>query len=136
MSEDVPRNRVVWDEHLLTLATHNAPDARTVSDLLPRPVARRYTDDLLDAHARGSETPVSRLPRPLTQGQGNVTRHLREVARACADRLAFAPELLSRKRDVESCFRHFEDTGQLSEFYRGWRFPLVGEKFTEVLSKS
>ncbi|MDP6375374.1 MAG: HRDC domain-containing protein [Pseudomonadales bacterium] len=136
MREDVPRNRVVWDEHLFAFAAMESLQERDVAELLPRPVARRYAGDLVMAHTKANGTRVDLLPRPLTQGQGNVTRRLRSLARECAERHEFAPELLSRKRDVEFCFRHFHDTGELSDFYHGWRFSLIGAQFKQVLTES
>ncbi len=71
--------------------------------------------------------------RPLTQGQGAITKALREVARELADQLQFAHELLARKRDVEACVRHYLDTGELSSAYLGWRAPLLADEFGKLL---
>ena len=136
MDEDVPRNRVVWDEHLVSFAERRELSEKQVWDLLPKPVARRYARDLVAEHEAGrAAPPLPRMEPPLTQKQGEVSKALREVARTEAERQAMSPELLARKRDVESCIRHFLATGELSDEYSGWREPLLGERFRAILSR-
>lgn len=136
MSENVPRNRVVRDEHLLVFAQRAGLDERTVRDVLPPPVARRYAAELIRAHRAGLEAdPPPRLEAPLSQRQGEISRALRALARAEAERRDMSQELLARKRDVEGCIRHFEATGELSEAYSGWREALVGAPFRRVLAR-
>ncbi|MGD8829987.1 MAG: hypothetical protein PVF57_05240, partial [Pseudomonadales bacterium] len=79
--------------------------------------------------------PPPRLEAPLSQRQGEISRALRALARAEAERRDMSQELLARKRDVEGCIRHFEATGELSEAYSGWREALVGEPFRRVLAR-
>ncbi|MFW6094677.1 MAG: ribonuclease D [Pseudomonadota bacterium] len=136
MAEDRPRNRIVRDEHLLTLAEAAEVDDRAVRELLPAGVARRYGDDLLRAHRVGAEAehPEAALA-PLKAAENALVRELREVAKARAEALGMAPELLARKREVETCVRFFAATGRLSDAYSGWREPLVGEAFRAVLER-
>lgn len=136
MSEDVPRNRVVWDEHLVAFAGQKELTEQFVSELLPKPVARRYARDLVIEHRAGREAePLPKLEVPLSQHQGEISRQLRDVARARAEREAMAQELLARKRDVERCIRHYRQTGELSPEYSGWRELLVGEPFRDILAR-
>jgi ribonuclease D len=137
MAEDRPRNRIVRDEHLLELALKEEIDDRDISGLMPPGVVRRYLDALLSAHQDGVNQQDHPPPAELPLGASDLTvvRELREVARACAERLGLAPELLARKREVEACLRHHEETGELSEAYRGWREPLVGEAFRTILGR-
>ncbi len=135
MAEDRPRNRIVRDEHLLHLAGLDDLAVDDVRDALPSGVARRYQDALLAAHAEGAagaDHPPAADP-PLDSESNAAVRKLRELARSRAEALGMAPELLSRKREVEACVREFTATGQLSEAYRGWRHELVGEAFVEIL---
>ena len=135
MREDVPRNRIVWDEHLLTFAQRRELSEKLIWDLLPKPVARRYAKDILDVHRAGTEeAPLPPLDPPLTQRQGEVSKALREAARAEAKAQEMSEELLARKRDVESCIRHYLRTGELSQTYSGWREPLLGERFRDILT--
>ncbi|MCB1686196.1 MAG: HRDC domain-containing protein [Pseudomonadales bacterium] len=135
-SEDVPRSRVVRDEHLLAFAQMPELAERRIEEVLPNSVARRYGQELLLAHQRGrSAQPVARLDAPLNRAQGEASRSAREIARQRAEAAGFAPELLARKRDVEACLRHFCATGELSDHYLGWRESLVGDDFRRILGK-
>ncbi|MFU8816443.1 MAG: ribonuclease D [Pseudomonadales bacterium] len=135
MAEDRPRNRIVRDEHLLELALRVEIDDRDLVELLPPGVVRRYEDSLLDAHRDGAsqEGHPPAAETPLGVADTALVRELRDVAKAQADALGMAPELLARKREVESCLRHYGETGELSEAYLGWREPLVGDRFRELL---
>ncbi len=136
MSEDVPRNRIVWDEHLVTFARAETLTDSSVWQLLPKPVARKYGAELVAVHEDGrGGAPVPPLPPPLTQAQGEVSKAMRAFARERAESLSFAQELLARKRDVEECIRHYLSTGQLSATYAGWREGLVGDRFRTLLER-
>ena len=136
MAENVPRNRVVWDDHLLSFARRKILEESQVWELLPKPVARRYARHLVEEHKNGrSAAPVPKLEPPLTQSQGEVSKKLREVARARAEDQQLSQELLARKRDVERCIRHYSDTGTLSAEYSGWREKLVGDSFRSILAR-
>ena len=136
MRENVPRNRVVWDEHLLAFAQRRTLEEGAVRELLPKPVARRYAADIVVEHEKGrAQPPLPRLEPPLTQKQGEVSKALREVARSRAEEHAMSQELLARRRDVESCIRHYSSTGELSPAYSGWREALVGDSFRRILGR-
>ncbi len=138
MAEDVPRNRVVWDEHLFEFARLSSLAEKDVHGRLPGPVARRYASQLVAEHSEGVAAGLAEplLARPLTPSESRVSRALRDLAWHKADALEFARELLARKRDVEACIRHYLDTGELSPAYAGWRAGLVGEEFRLVLERA
>ena len=106
-------------------------------DALPEPIARRFGRDLgraLEAADALSEAELPALLEPaLDQRQSELVKRLRAIGREQAEQLGFAAELLSRRRDVEACLRHFIEHRQLHEVLRGWRHPLVGERFEDVL---
>lgn len=134
-ARDRPRDWVMRDEHLLEFARQAVLDDRDIRARLPQRVARRLGEALVEAHRRGREgpPPVVALPRPLSGGQNAVVKELRSMGRRTAEALGMAPELLSRKRDLEACVRHYQQTGQLSAAFQGWRGALVGAAFAEVL---
>jgi ribonuclease D len=135
-AEDVPRNRIVWDEHLYTFACRRSLGEGDVWSLLPKPIARRYAGELVAEHAAGlTAEPPPPLPKPLSQAEGAVSKVLREIGRRHAEALDLAQELLARKRDVEACVRHFIGTGELSPDYSGWRAALVGIDFRRELEQ-
>lgn len=137
MAEDVPRNRVVWDDHLVRFARTAELSDAALRDILPRPVAARYGAELLQVHRElaAGDGVLPPLDRPLTPAQGQVSRALRELARECAQGIELAHELVARKRDVDHCIRHFLDTRRLSPLYCGWRQPLVGTAFMTLLQE-
>lgn len=136
-TENVPRNRVVWDEHLYAFSLRSELKRKHVADLLPGKVARRYADDLVATHRAcvASGAVLEPLPPPLTQAQGRVCDALRHIGKDTAKQLGMAAELLARKRDVEACVRHYLATGELSASYQGWRGELLGERFRSVLQE-
>jgi len=135
-SRNIPRNRVVWDDHLFEFARKKTLAEQDVQRALPRGVAKRYAPLLVQAHARGRDAqPPQALQPPLNAAQGAVVKVLREIARRHSSQLNFAPELLARKRDVEACVRHYLDNTQLSAHYLSWRHALVGEECQQVLAE-
>ena len=136
-TRDLPRQRVVRDEHLLDLAVQQRSDKKAVFAALPEPVARRFSRDLGRVLEVADALPEAELPPllepPLSQRQSELVKRLRAIARERAEQLGFAAELLSRRRDVEACLRNFIEHRQLHEVFRGWRYPLVGARFEEVL---
>ena len=136
MDEDVPRNRVVWDEHLVEFAQRSVIDEAEIRRTLPPSIARRYGPDLIRAHGAGLQSPPQpALPRPLGHRQGGVLKRLRAIGRERAAALGVAPELLARQRDLEQCIRQFRANGQFSETFLGWRNALLGGEFATVLGE-
>ena len=135
MTEDRPRNRVVWDEHLLQFARPAKLTMALIEARLPRRLARRYGEALIDVHGDGRASPIEAAPpRPLSGSQGARLKQLRAVGLDRAAGLGMAPELLARRRDLEGCLRHHATTGELSAPYRGWRGALVGTEFAAILN--
>ncbi len=136
MHEDVPRNRVVWDDHLVELAQRDDVNMSDMRRMLPPSVARRYAGALIEAHRAGLEAvPEAPLPRPLSQRQGGMLKRLRKIGSDRAAALGVAPELVTRQRDLEECIRRFRATGQYSETFQGWRRALLGDEFAAVLGE-
>lgn len=136
MARNLPRNRVVRDEHLLTLAENGNLTRDAIFDVLPGGVARRFADALRSAWAGDApvEEPLESPPQPLTQSQGKLVNALRDIGKKQAASLGVAPELLARKRDVETALRSHLDGGGLARFDSGWRADLLRESFVDLLS--
>ena len=133
--ENVPRNRVVWDDHLFSFARVDLLAERHIHRSLPRGVARRYGEALVMHHAAGrqAQSPAP-LPKPLSSAQGALLKQLREIAREKAEQQGVAIELLARKKDLEYCIRHYAQTRQLSPYYAAWREELLAEPFLSLLN--
>jgi ribonuclease D len=139
MAEDRPRGRVVKDDVLIVLAMAPALSAADLQKQLPPGVVRRYGDALLDTHAASAGDGDAENPaageQPLSGAQQDAVASLRSIANERAQALGLAPELLSRKREVEACVRHFARHGELSDLYLGWRHPIVGDAFRARLER-
>lgn len=132
---DRPRNRIVWDDHLMALALETQIGADTLDRLLPKNIGRRYGQALRDAHAKGNQAPLpDLLAKPLTPGQTARVKALRAVASDHASHLGFATELLARRKDVEQCLRSYLVSEELSEHFQGWREGILGDQFRQILS--
>jgi ribonuclease D len=131
---DIPRNRVVWDDHLLTFAMADELNAEVLASVLPRPIAKRHGQALLACHEKAKgQKPLEQLDKPLGSGASAKVKALREVAVLVARKLAIAAELLARKKDVEACFKAFMKNEGLSAHYSGWRKDLLAAEFLQIL---
>lgn len=135
MARNLPRNRVIRDEHLQVLAGARSLTTDALHDTLPSGVVRRFGDDLLRAWAGDFAVtePLEQPPAPLSQGQGKVVNALRAIGKSQADALGVAPELLARKRDVEAALRSHLAGAGLERFDNGWRAELLREPFVQLL---
>ncbi|XOV82027.1 MAG: ribonuclease D [bacterium] len=133
--ENVPRNRVVWDEHLLAFARMERLSINHVYDALPRGVAHRYAEKIVAQHAQGKNMALpAALPKPLNASQNAQLKKLRATALDVVEDMQLAPELLARKRDIETCLRHYQQYQELSEPYQAWRGELLADKFLQRLA--
>ncbi len=135
-SENVPRNRVVWDEHLFNFAQLDELSEADVRAALPGSVARKYAEPLVAASRTTAAMSVQPLPIPLTSAQGIVVKTLRTIGLEKATSLEMAPELICRKRDLEECVRVHAKMGQLSDTYSTWRIEIVGDDCLSILDAS
>jgi len=127
---DRPRNRVARDEHLLLLARELPEDVRALrGGSLPHGMVKRWSEPLQDAVDRARALVEADLPEPLppplSRREGELLKRLRKAASEVAVELGMAEELLARKRLVEQWLLGDE---AVPEAYRGWRWPLVGER--------
>ena len=134
---DVPRAYVVSDEDLVAVA-EAAPVSRDgLLRMLSRGARRRYADAMLSVCAQGwdeyGREPPAPLPGPLSRREQAVVKRMRDVVRSASRGLGMAPELLGRRRLIEACVRRFFATGDLPEALLGWRAPMLGERFLELL---
>lgn len=140
MRRDQPRNRVLRDEWLVALARAPRLTDNFLHEELPAGAVRRFGDTLRAIHASPADdldTVELELPeQPLTTGQSKRVQRLRDYARGVAEELGMAPELLSRKRDVEAWMREFLDSAALPTLAASWRAPLLSEAFKGLLQET
>ncbi len=139
-SEDVPRSQIVKDEYLVSIAALSKPDPAELRKILSHRSNEKYGKHIADAFEAGHARPQKDHPvpngAPLTQSQGNVIKKLKKHANQVATELKMAPELLGRKRDLESSLRSFLENGELADVHTGWRKKLVGDEFLNIMDKS
>jgi ribonuclease D len=129
---DKPRSWIIDDKACLGLAQQdpqNWAELKAGVDL-PPPALRRYGDDLLAVLAAQRSVPEDELPQalpgPLNAGQRDQVKKLKARARAIAEELAMAPEVLLQARDYELLLR--EATGEafsVPVHWQGWRSDIV-----------
>ena len=135
-TENVPRNRVIWDEHLLSFARKSPLSEAHLREALPAKVARRYGAGLLAAAAIQSQEALQPIPMPLSSNQGTIVKELKSIGLNQANRMSLAPELLCRKKDLEACVRNHAEYGTLTPLFSTWRQELVGQQYLAVLNRT
>jgi ribonuclease D len=144
---DVPRARFIADDVLVQIAQSEDIGRAELIDMLRRARDERRAggnvqgsvDEVLELIAEAERLSASALPdvpeQPLTRSEAAVVRRLRDHAAARAAELGMAQELVARRRDLETCLRHYRVYGHLSATYLGWRGPLVGQAFEQILAE-
>ncbi len=131
---NVPRRRVVWDEHLVDFAKKDLLTEKEIREVLPRSIVNEHANEIIKVHRKGaSAEPPEMVARPLSGPQNRIVKQLREIAQTKAQNLGLSVELLGRKKDLEELVRKFEETRVLSEYYIGWREDIVAADFLTIL---
>ncbi len=141
-ARDLPRNRIVR-EHALWPLARTQPDTLAalakIEDMHPRTV-RQVGEFLLDLIKRtaklGPEHWPPALPEPLPIEASALIKRLKAVGQAEAERLEIVPELMLRKKTLESLLKTGFPNGpyQLPDSLRGWRRELMGQALLDSLA--
>jgi len=136
--KDLPRGHVVKDDQLIDLVQRRTVDREAISKAIEPASARRHGKELLALIEQADALPDDALPPPMAAPfTASETRTLKELKNLGAERaraLEMAEELLSRRRDLETCLRSVRSDGRLPGNFRGWRYALVGEAFEAKLA--
>jgi ribonuclease D len=129
---DKPRGWIIDDKACLQLAQQDpASWAELKSGVdLPPPAQRRYGEALLALLEKQRQVPEASLPEvlpsPLDARQRQQVKTLKSSARAIAERLGMAPEVLLQSRDYEALLREAHgQTTVIPRHWLGWREELV-----------
>ena len=129
---DLPKGFILKDAQLLDLARSSRSDRGLFSDLGLHPkVIRRDGDtllELLEAGRRG--TPPEPLPGPPDAQQKKRAKMLRKRVGEIAESMNMKPDVLMRRRWLESLIRHPD---QVPEPLTGWRNEIVTKPLLELL---
>ena len=141
-ARDLPRNRIVR-EHALWPLAKTQPDTLAalakIEDMHPRTV-RQDGEFLLDLIKRtaalGPDQWPTAVPEPLPIEAAALLKRLKAVGQAEAERLGIAPEVMLRKKTLESLLKSGYPNGpyQLPDSLRGWRRELMGQALLDSLA--
>lgn len=139
-----PRNRVLREHSLWPLARTQPRDLVTlarIDDMHPRTV-RQDGETLLALIAEAAATPADSWPAPLAEPLplevSATLKKLRAVGQQEATQLDIAPELMLRKKVLESLLKSGYPDGpyELPDSLRGWRRERLGQALLDVLEKN
>ena len=132
-ARNLPRSFVIMDAELRALCASPPQSSRQLADSGLHPQAiRRYGDQLMQLlHASHGEAPAA-LPGAPDAATRNLTKRLRKVVSDVAGQLQIAPEVLARRRWLESLVL---DPGKPVPAFQGWRRELVLAPLLEALDE-
>ncbi|OBZ25775.1 ribonuclease D [Pseudomonas protegens] len=141
-ARNLPRNRIVREHALWPLAKtqpDNLSALAKIEDMHPRTV-RQDGEFLLDLIKRtasvGPDQWPPAVPEPLPIEAAALLKRLKAVGQAQAERLGIAPEVMLRKKTLESLLKSGFPNGpyQLPDSLRGWRRELMGQALLDSLA--
>jgi len=139
-----PRNRVLREHSLWPLARTQPGDLVSlarIDDMHPRTV-RQDGETLLELIRSAAATPEQNwpapLPEPLPLEASALLKKLRAVGQRAATALDIAPELVLRKKVLESLLKTGYPDGpyQLPDSLRGWRRERLGQALLDALDET
>lgn len=139
-----PRNRVLREHSLWPLARTQPVDLvglARIEDMHPRTV-RQDGETLLELIRTAAATPEqdwpAPLPEPLPLEASALLKKLRAVGQREAIALNIAPELVLRKKVLESLLKTGYPDGpyQLPDSLRGWRRERLGQSLLDALEEA
>jgi ribonuclease D len=128
-----PRNRVLSDAILLDIVAGKANSAAALWRIegFHSGLQRRYGEQVLAIVQSAVDTKgIERIPPPSDRDARQLLASCRALVEQKAGALKMAPELLARKKDMESLIRsHQNNATHLSgKLASGWRYPIIGEE--------
>lgn len=140
--QNVPRNRIVEGEAVLSLVLSQVDSVAALAQntQLSRRAISRYGGVLVELVRQASAIPEAELPpKPVIDTTPvNKTKldRLRQVLAQQAKLLNIAPELLGRRRDLESIIKS-DNQGKaaLPKHMIGWREAIIGKPLLEAIGK-
>ncbi|MBA1272608.1 ribonuclease D [Stutzerimonas azotifigens] len=139
-----PRNRILREHSLWPLARYQPADLTAlarIDDMHPRTI-RQDGETLLALIREAAATPPSQwpeaLPEPLPLEASAALKKLRAVGQREAERLGIAPELMLRKKVLESLLKSGFPDGpyRLPDSLKGWRREKMGQALLNALETS
>lgn len=140
---NMPRNRVIDDKILYSLAQNGAASKAELVELNLFPgQIRRYGDLLVEMIEKSQVMDESLHPelleRPVPPKSGSILKELKQIVGDKAEELDCAPEMLARRKSLEELVRSKDDNERytLPEFFMGWRKKVIGDELLKRLNQS
>lgn len=141
---DKPRSWIAKDAELFAIAEHMKGDdfsterlqqVRGVPTGLLKRQGKRLLDFMLDPPAEVQQAPATEVTPPLTPDQRNILKRCQSAARAQAEQLDMAPELLARKKQILGLLESFSQNQELawSGDMAGWRKQVLQADFEQAV---
>ena len=137
-NRDKPRSWIIDDKACFELAQQAPQSWAEIKELLPPPAARRYGEELLALLAEQASLPERALPQklaaPLDAAQRGQLKKIKQAARAIAESLGVAPEVLLPSKDYEVLVREAEGEAiRVPTQWAGWRSDRVVSPLRKIL---
>jgi len=138
-----PRGHLLNDALMVEVATRLPQTVKQLSSLkgIRQATVRKEGDDIIALIQNCKEMPKeswpTRLPRPLSQAAGEWFKSMRALVNKKAETLDIPPEMLARKKPMESLLRSAYPHGPfvLPEAFTGWREDQVGNDLVSLLNQ-
>ncbi|KEA64066.1 Ribonuclease D [Marinobacterium lacunae] len=142
-SRDVPRNRLLRNQHLLAIIERWPTTEQGLARIpeMRRKVVREDGDAILaclaNAERSAAENPPEPIQRPLHYAWNKRIKALKSIGREVAADQNIAVEVLLRKRDIDALIQSRNEQGeyQLPPSLSGWRRALVGDRLLLKLTQ-
>ena len=140
---DLPRNRVLRNQHLLQIIERwprTPQELGRVAELRRRVVREdgaAILACLTGAEQSAADNPPAPIQRPLHYAWNKRIKALKAIGRQVAEELDIAVEVLLRKRDIDALIHTRDEAGhyRLPPSLAGWRRPLVGDRLIARLNE-
>lgn len=138
---DVIRSKFIQDESLWRIARYFSKDQSELKMAgLKADMIKQYAQELLELVAQAKNIDQRHwpkaLPKPLSIEAGELYKQLRKKVVELADLQGISPELLARKKELQTLIRSVNERGdyQLPNYFKGWRYDLVGKPLLDWLA--
>lgn len=138
-----PRGHLLNDALMVEVATRLPQTVKQLSSLkgIRQATLRKEGEDIVALIQRCKDMPKDqwpeRLPRPLSQAAGEWFKTMRALVNSKAEALDIPPEMLARKKPLESLLRSAYPDGpfRLPDALSGWRENQIGNDLVSLLNQ-
>ena len=135
VERNIARGFVIADAALMAMARVQPKDLSQLREIegIHSKVVERHAETWLRL-IRGADAspPVAPLPQ-LTQQQRKCLKSLRKEVADVAHSLNVDAALLASRKQLESLIFAFQQSGDVPDRFRGWRFEVITERLVKIL---